>query len=99
MTATCDDVIAAIKTVFPDRDVTEILAVVDVYGTARSRTRPTGDRGTEQRRREKTEVSGAVAKVDYRDVLAWKQLGPLSPAQGEKLQIEVCGLLEQWREK
>ena len=34
MTCPRDNVIAAVKTVFPDRDATAILAVVDLYGTA-----------------------------------------------------------------
>ena len=34
MTCPRDNVIAAFKTVFPDRDATAILAVVDLYGTA-----------------------------------------------------------------
>ena len=34
MTCPRDNVIAAVKTVVPDRDDTAILAVVDLYGTA-----------------------------------------------------------------
>lgn len=103
MTHTRDNVIAAVRTLFPDRDVTQILAVVDLYGTAPHEPE------VERVRLAIVELSEGdeeglkylvqVAKVDYRDVLAWKQLGPLSPAQGEKLQSEVRGLLDKWREK
>lgn len=103
MPYTRDSVIAAVKTLFPNRDVTEILAVVDLYGTAPHEREVERVRMTivelSEGDEERLKYMVQVAKVDYRDVLAWKQLGPLSPAQGEKLQSEVRGLLEKWSEK
>jgi len=40
-----------------------------------------------------------TAKKDYRDVLAWKQLGPLSKEEGQKLQNQARTLLERWGKK
>lgn len=48
---------------------------------------------------EKLRYMLACAKIDYRDVLAWKQLGPLSPEQGEKLTKDVREMLGKWGKK
>jgi len=37
-----------------------------------------------------------VAKVDYRDVLAWQQLGPLPLDQGQALQAAAREVIKNW---
>ena len=39
------------------------------------------------------------AKTDYRDILAWKQLGPLPEAEGRKLQDAARALADRWGKK
>jgi hypothetical protein len=100
MTPTRDDVVAAAQATFPDGDLATILAVLDLYGTQ-----------PHERERERVQLailqlSGGsedkllylvqAAKTDYRDVLAWQQLGPLSESEGEKVKNEARGLLEKW---
>lgn len=90
MIHTRDDVLAAIRDAFPASVRAAILAVLDRYGTE-----------SYENERERVQLaiialSGGiqeklpelvkVAKTDYRDVLAWQQLGPLSEAEGKRLQ-------------
>jgi hypothetical protein len=95
-----DDVIAAIEIAFPGRDLPGLLAVVDRYGSEPHE--PEAERvrlaivelsqGDEQRLQSLVQA----AKVDYRDVLAWKELGPISLAQGERLQHGARALIDSW---
>ena len=39
------------------------------------------------------------AKVDYRDILAAQQLGPLSEEEGRKLQDTALALIGKWGKK
>jgi hypothetical protein len=39
------------------------------------------------------------AKIDYRDILAWKQLGPLTEAEGKGLQDAARALIDRWGKK
>jgi hypothetical protein len=39
------------------------------------------------------------AKTDYRDVLAWQQLGPLTPQEGQRLQDQARAVLKTWGRK
>jgi hypothetical protein len=103
MTHTRDDVLAAATTTFEATELVTILAELDLYGVE-----------PHERERERVqlaiiELSGGskdklvqyvqIAKTDYRDILAWKQLGPLQEAQGEKLQNEARALIEKWGTK
>jgi hypothetical protein len=40
-----------------------------------------------------------IAKTDYRDILAWQELGPLSEAEGRKLQDAARALIGKWGRK
>ncbi len=103
MPFTRDDVLAAVRASFADSDSATILALLDSYGTE-----------PHEREKERVQVAmielsaGSkqkliymidIAKKDYRDVLAWKELGPLSKADGEKLQNDARSLIERWGEK
>ncbi len=103
MTHTRDDVLAAVQAAFHAGDLATILAVLDLYGTE------SYERERERVQLAIVELSGGskdkllelvqTAKTDYRDVLAWQQLGPLSEAEGKKLQNEARALLEKWGKK
>jgi hypothetical protein len=100
MTHTRDDVEAAAKAAFPDDDLAVILALVDQYGTApheREKERvQVAMVELSEGSREKLMDMVKAARTDYRDVLAWKQLGPLPKADGEKLQKVARALVEKW---
>ena len=94
-----DDVVAAVKATFPDADLATTLALLDQYGTQPYE----GERERVQiaiielseGSKEKLRYLVQAAKTDYRDVLAWKQLGPLSKAEGEKLQTDARALVDK----
>lgn len=98
-----DQVVAAAKTAFPDCDPAAVLAALDPY-----RVEPY-EREVERVQLAIIELSGGnmdrllqlvqAAKTDYRDVLAWQQLGPLSKAEGRGLQDGARTLIEQWGKK
>ncbi|MBL8511043.1 MAG: hypothetical protein JNM52_05305 [Betaproteobacteria bacterium] len=94
-----DDVVAAVEALFPG-DGGAVLTALDAYGSAPYE-------GETHRvhlaiiklcggNREKLQQLVQAAKVDYRDILAWQQLGPLSDAEGEKMQHEARALLQKW---
>ena len=100
MAHTREDVLAAARAAFPESDLADVLAALDLYGA-------------EPYEREIERVQLAIlaisagnkeellqlvkaAKSDYRDVLAWQQLGPLSPEDGEKLQAAARALIRNW---
>lgn len=91
---------AAVQAAFHAGDPAAILAVLDLYGTEpceRERERVQLaivelSAGSEDKLRELVQT----AKSDYRDILAWQQLGPLSEAEGKKLQTKARALLEKW---
>ena len=100
MTHTRDDVLAAAAAAFQASELATILAELDLYSIE-----------PHEAERERVqlaiiELSGGsrdkmlqyvqIAKTDYRDILAWKQLGPLQEAEGKKLQIEARALIEKW---
>ncbi len=103
MTHSRDNVIAAIRIAFPAAASTAILAVLDQYGTE------SYENDRERVQLAIIQLSGGVegklpelvrvAKTDYRDVLAWQQLGPLSDAEGQRLQEQARALLDKWGEK
>jgi hypothetical protein len=103
MTHTREDVLAAVKAAFHESDTATIVAVLDLYGVE-----------SHERERERVQLAivqlGAgseekllelvrAAKVDYRDVLAWQELGPLPEAEGKKLQEEARGVIDKWGRK
>ena len=103
MTHARDNVIAAIQVAFPASVPAAILAVLDQYGTE-----------SYENERERVQLAiielcgGSedklpalvrMAKTDYRDVLAWQQLGPLPEAEGKRLQDQARALLDQWGKK
>jgi hypothetical protein len=103
MTRTCDDVLAAVHATFQDSDIATILAILDLYGI--ESYEPERERvqvaiiELSGGNRDKLLYLVQTAKIDYRDILAWKQLGPIPEAEGEKLQNEARALLEKWGKK
>ena len=103
MTLTRDDVLAAVQSVFQVSDAATILAILDLYGTEsyeRERERVQLaivelSAGSEKKLLELVEA----AKTDYRDVLAWQELGPLPEEAGKNLQDQVRAMLEKWGKK
>ncbi|HXD41439.1 MAG TPA: hypothetical protein VN649_12790 [Ramlibacter sp.] len=103
MTPTRDDVAAAAQAEFPGSDLPTVLAVLDLFGTEPH------EREKERVQLAILQLSGGsedrllylvqAAKTDYRDVLAWQQLGPLSAPEGDKLQGQARDLLEKWGRK
>jgi hypothetical protein len=98
-----DDVLAAARAAFQAGELTPVLAALDLYGAE-----------SYEPERERVQLAiielskGSydklvryveVAKSDYRDVLAWKALGPLSEAEGMKLQDSARALIEKWGKK
>ncbi len=94
-----DDVLAAVHATFPQSDEAVILAALDQYGTE-----------PHERERERVQLALIElsagnkdlllryvqdAKTDYRDILAWQQLGPMSEAEGKKLQDAARGLIDK----
>jgi len=97
------DVVAAVEAVFPRGDTKTILAVLDLYGTAPHEREANRvkvaivqlSQGSEDKLLELVQT----AKTDYRDILSWVETGPLSPAEGEKLQLAARKLLDEWGKK
>ena len=100
MIPTHETIVAAIRATFPDRDVADILAELDRYGSEpyereRERVQLAILRlslGNE----EKLQQLVREAKTDYRDVLCWADNGPLSEAAGTRLQEAARHLIKQW---
>jgi hypothetical protein len=103
MTRPRDDVLAAATAAFQASELESVLAELDLYGIE-----------PHEPERERVQLaiidlSGGskakvlhyvqIAKTDYRDILAWKQLGPLEEAEGEKLQKQARVLIERWGKK
>lgn len=94
-----DRVISAVSAAFAGHEA-QALECLDRYGTA-----------PHERERERVQLAivalaggsleqlprlVADAKRDYRDVLAWHQTGPLSPADGERLRSAARAILDRW---
>ena len=103
MTNTRNDVVAAAAAAFPESEPATVLAELDLYGIERHE--PERERvqlaivGLSNGNREKLREYVRTAKTDYRDILAWKELGPLTEAEGKRLQNEARALIEKWAEK
>jgi hypothetical protein len=98
-----DEVDAAVAARFAESDRAAVLAALDRYGIERH-----------ERERERVQLAivalsggdpgGLVelvrnAKTDYRDILAWQELGPLAPQQGQQLQDQARAALKAWGRK
>ena len=100
MPPTRQDLLLTVHAAFATEKAEPVLAVLDRYGVEsyeRERERVQMaivelSGGSEDRLRELVQA----AKTDYRDILAWKQLGPLSEAEGERLQTQAKALLRDW---
>jgi len=97
------ELIAAVESAFPNRQASEVLAVLDEYGVEpceRERERVQLaivqlSNGAEERLRHLVKV----AKTDYRDILSWQATGPLTSEEGKKVQEAARGLIDRWGKK
>ena len=100
MTHCRDDVLAAARAFFPAEECDAVLAEVDAYGAAaheRERERvQVAIIELSAGNRDKLRENVKMAKVDYRDILAWKQLGQLPPEEGQALQAAARAVIEKW---
>ena len=100
VTHTRDDVLAAATTGFQASELASIIAELDLYGIQPHE--PERERvqlaiiQLSGGSKEKVLQYVQMAKADYRDILAWKQLGPLPQTEGKKLQNEARALIEKW---
>ena len=103
MPHTRDDVLAAAAAAFQPGELATILAELDLYGIERHEPERARVQlaiielsgGSKDKIREYVQV----AKTDYRDIVAWKQLGPLPKAEGKKLQDATRALIGKWGKK
>lgn len=103
MPAARDSLIAAIRVAFPRSDPAAIVELLDLYGTEpyeRERERVqlailSLSQGSEARLLELIQT----AKIDYRDVLAWIETGPMTETQGEEARQAALHILEHWGNK
>ena len=95
-----DDVVVALRSAFGADRAEAMQHTLDLYGEERfERERERVQlaiielcAGSEERLRELVQI----AKTDYRDVLAWRELGPTSDAEGEALRRDARALIERW---
>jgi hypothetical protein len=98
-----DDVLLAAQAAFPGGDLADLAAILGLYGTE-----------PYERERERVQLaiitlSGGDpdklrqlvrdAKRDYRDILAWQELGPMPAAEGKQLQDKARSLIDKWGKK
>ena len=92
--------IDAVAREYPASETSAVLAIVDQYGAEAHEREPERVRLAIIRLaagdREKLPQLLNAAKVDYRDVLAWADAGPLSAEDGERLQAAARKLLARW---
>jgi hypothetical protein len=103
MAYTRDEVLAAAAAAFQGSDLAAMIAALDRYGAE-----------PYERERERVQLAiielsaGSkekllqyvqAAKSDYRDVLAWQELGPLGEAEGTRLREAARALIEKWGDK
>jgi hypothetical protein len=100
MAHTREQMIAAARAAFGEDALTDIVSVLDQYGI---------EKHEPERERVQLAIialSGGDkerllryvrdAKIDYRDILAAQQLGPLSEDEGRKLQDAARALIGKW---
>ena len=103
MTPISPATLAACQSRFGESDLPEVLAALEQYGQQAwereiDRVRLTMVELTKGDKAELLKLVG-IAKVDYRDILAWQQTGPLPPAEGQKLEAEARALIGKWGKK
>lgn len=98
-----ENLIAAVQAAFPRGDAPSILVALDGYGSAPHESEVARVRlaivALSEGNEEKLRHLVQVAKTDYRDILAWAQIGPLSAEEGEALQAEARRIIEHWGKK
>jgi len=103
MTPTRDEILASANAMFGESDLAEVMTAIDEYGTASYERE--ADRvklailQLSEGRKDKLLYWIKIAKVDYRDVLAAGELGPVSPDEGAKLQGMAKDLIDRWGKK
>jgi len=100
MTDTREEVLALAKAMFGEGNLAEVLTVLDAYGTE------SHEREVNRVKLAILELSKGrketllhwvkIAKLDYRDPLAARELGPLTPEEGAKLQTKARNLIDRW---
>ena len=103
MTVARDAVIAAARASFPGRDTAAVVELLDLYGTeSYEREREWVQLGILTLCGGSMEKLGElvqVAKVDYREILAWVETGPLSELQGREARDAALDVLRRWGKK
>jgi hypothetical protein len=97
---TRDDVLAAAHAAFPEDKVAVVVTALDRYGVERYENERERvqlailhlSEGSAEKLRQLVDA----AKLDYRDVLAWYELGPLSMDEGEKLHHAAREVIDKW---
>lgn len=97
---TRSEIVAAVERLFPDRESSELLALLDEYGTQPYEQEKERvqlaivelSKGNE----EKLRYFVKVAKTDYRDILCWQTTGPLTLEEGKEAQKAARSLIERW---
>jgi hypothetical protein len=103
MTHTREDVLALTIALYGKADLNEILSALDEYGTGSHE--PEVSRvhlailQLSESSKEKLVYFVKIAKIDYRDVLAWQKLKPLSPEEGAKWKTLAKSLIDRWGKK
>jgi hypothetical protein len=103
MTDTREDVLAVAIKMYGQGNLDKVLAILDEYGS--KHYEPEMNRvhlailQLSEGKKEKLRYFVNTAKVDYRDVLAFQQLGPLSSKEGEKWHAMVKSLIDRWSKK
>lgn len=103
MTPTRDDVLAAARILYGDHQLAEVLATLDSYGTQAHELEVNRVKlavlHLSEGQNEKLAYLVGCAKVDYRDVLAWREVGALSSDQGAQLGARAQALIDRWGKK
>jgi S-formylglutathione hydrolase len=103
MTPANEEVQALATALFGEGSLAEVLAALDDYGTERHEPEVNRVRlailQLSEGEKEKLRYWIKTAKVDYRDILAAQQLGPLSPQEGAQWQARAKDLIENWGRK
>lgn len=100
MTIARENIISVVKKTFPNSDISTILSILDLYGTE------SYEREIERVRMAIITLSEGcedkllyflqIAKTDYRDVLCWVDMKPLTEAEGEQQRKAAGQLIEMW---
>jgi len=97
MIHTRDEILASAKAMFGESRLKEVLAVLDEYGIEKHEAEVNRVKlaliQLSKGRMETLQYYVKTAKMDYRDVLASQQLGPLSPEVAEKLQAMAQSMI------